>query len=96
MPGVNCIVEIDAGEDGEDIGLQDATSSSSAVSATVRPKGRTAPTSPEPKALSMVTKPAKTFSVMCPARMLANSRTLWETGRDRKESTSMKVTSGRI
>ena len=44
----------------------------------------------------MVTKPPNTLSVMWPASMLANSRTLWETGRDRNDSTSMNVTSGRI
>ena len=44
----------------------------------------------------MVTKPPNTFSVMWPASMLANRRTLCEIGRDRNDSTSMKVTSGRM
>ena len=44
----------------------------------------------------MVTKPPNTFSVMWPASMLANSRTLCETGRTKNENTSMKTTNGRM
>ncbi len=44
----------------------------------------------------MVTNPANTFSVMWPASMFANSRTLWETGRTKNENTSITVISGRI
>src|SRR6267142_2428389 len=74
-----------------------ATSSSSAVSATVSPSGRMAPTQPtKPNAPSMVTKLANTFSVMWPASMLANRRTLCETGRDRNEMISISTTSGRM
>ena len=49
-----------------------------------------------PNAPSMVTKLANTFSVMWPASMLANRRTLCETGRDRNEMISIVTTSGRI
>ena len=41
-------------------------------------------------------KPAKTFSAMWPASMLANRRTLCEIGRRKNENTSMKTTSGRM
>ena len=44
----------------------------------------------------MVTKPANTFSVMWPASMLANRRTLCETGRDKNDMISIAVTSGRM
>src|ERR1700751_953317 len=74
-----------------------ATKSSSATSATVKANGINAPSQPKaPKPASMTTNPPNTWSEMCPASMLANSRTLWETGRDMNERISMKVTSGRI
>ena len=41
-------------------------------------------------------KLANTLSVMWPASMLANSRTLCEIGRDRNDSTSMNTISGRM
>src|SRR4029079_12812728 len=44
----------------------------------------------------MTTKPPNTLSVMWPASMLANSRTEWLIGRDRKEMISIATTSGRI
>ena len=44
----------------------------------------------------MVMKLANTNSVMWPASMLANRRTLWEIGRDRNDSTSMNTISGRM
>ena len=40
-------------------------------------------------------KAAKTCSVMWPASMLPNSRTLWETGRERNDITSMTTIIGR-
>jgi len=42
----------------------------------------------------MVTNPANTLRVICPASMLANRRTLWEIGRDRNDNTSMNTISG--
>ncbi len=44
----------------------------------------------------MATKPANTFSAMWPASMLANRRTLCETGRRKNERISMNTTSGRM
>jgi hypothetical protein len=44
----------------------------------------------------MITNPAKTCNVMWPASMLANNRTLWETGLDRNDKTSMATMAGRI
>ena len=41
-------------------------------------------------------KPAKTCSVMWPASMLANKRTLWETGREMNDNTSMATIAGRM
>ncbi len=49
-----------------------------------------------PSPPSRVTKLANTFSVMWPASMLANRRTLCEIGRDRNDSTSMNTISGRM
>ena len=44
----------------------------------------------------MVMKPANTCSVMWPASMLANSRTLCEMGREKNEMISISTTSGRM
>ena len=44
----------------------------------------------------MATKPANTFSAMWPASMLANRRTLCETGRRKNDRISMNMTSGRM
>ena len=41
-------------------------------------------------------KPANTCSVMCPASMLANNRTLCEIGRDMNDRTSMTTIAGRM
>ncbi|MNU11702.1 hypothetical protein D3C72_2597640 [compost metagenome] len=58
--------------------------------------GRIAPPIPSaPRALSEVTKPAKTFSVMWPASMLAKRRTERLMGRERNEMISIDTTSGR-
>jgi len=61
MARVESFTEIDAGEDGEDVGWSTATKSSSAVSATIMASGSTAPSTPRsPIAPSMVTNPANT------------------------------------
>ena len=45
---------------------------------------------------SRMTKPAKTLSVMWPASMLANRRTLCEIGREMNDSISMAMIIGRM
>ena len=98
MAGVDRIVEIDAGEDGEHIGLQQRHQQFEvAVSRTTMMKGSVAPNHPStPHPASMMMNPAKTWSVMWPASMLANRRTLWETGRDRKDRISIATMAGRM
>ena len=88
---VNRIVEIDAGEDGEHVGLQerDQQFERGQRDRQAERQRRRRASRATPSAPSMVTKPPNTLSVMWPASMLANRRTLWEIGRDRNDSTSM-------
>ena len=60
--------------------------------------GRMPPTQPmAPSPLpSRMMKPAKTCSVMWPASMLANRRTLCEIGREMNDRISMAMISGRM
>jgi len=64
------VVEIEAGEDREDEGLQEGDEEFEAIRATMKTSGAQPPTMPRP-----ITKPPKIFSMVWPASMLANSRT---------------------
>ena len=61
------------------------------MSTTISTSGSTAPSQPTtPSAAEHDDEARRTpCSVMWPASMLANRRTLWEIGRDRNDSTSM-------
>ena len=72
---MQCFVQIDAGEDREDVGLQERDQQFEPVSATVMPAAYGAIQPMAPAAPSRTTKPANTFSTMWPASMLANRRT---------------------
>ena len=97
MARVNGVVEINAGEDREHIGLQEGDQHLQRRDRNHQASGSTAPSHPAmPKPPIMVMKPARTFSVMCPASILANRRTLCDSGRDKNDNTSMKTISGRM
>src|SRR5665213_1032712 len=98
MARVNGVVEIDAGENGEDIGLQEGDQRLQRHQNNDHAEGQNA-AGPAERAHGVpirMMKPAKTCSVMCPASMLANRRTECEIGRETKDSTSMKTISGRM
>ena len=61
-------------------------------------KGYMLPTQPMVPRLppKRMIKPAKTFSVICPASILANNRTLCEIGRDTNDRISIATISGRM
>ena len=65
---------------------------------TIIANGSTPPTQPSaPSAVpSRMMKPANTFSVMWPASMLANRRTLCEIGREMNDRISIATISGRM
>ncbi len=100
MSGMNGVVEIDAGEDGEHAGLQKATSSSERG----QPNGHCRqgehaadPTDRAERSTEHDNEACEHFQrAQWPASMLANRRTLCDTGRDRKEMISIETTSGRI
>src|SRR5690606_23809861 len=59
--------------------------------------GSTEPNRPSaPKPARAGTKLANTFSRMWPARMLAQRRTAWLSGREKNEITSMMITNQRM
>jgi len=98
MARMDRIVEVDAGEDGEDVGLQEGDQEFERGEATVSPSGKMAPIQPiKPRAPSVPTKLANTFSAMWPASMLAKSRSACETGFTKKNAMiSISTTSGRM
>ena len=74
---------------------RNATRNSKPISATFSANGATAATNPiVPAPASITTKVAKTFSITCPATMLANRRIDRLTGRDRYEITSTGIING--
>ena len=98
MARVNRIVEIDASENGEDVGLQESHQQFERGERNRQSQAATtAPSQPRnTERTQHGHEAAEHLEVMWPASMLANSRTLWETGRDRNDITSMTVTSGRM
>ena len=70
MMHVQRIVEVDASQDGEDVGLEERNEELKPVKATM-----TAERAQPPKKPRATTKAANTFSMVWPAIMLANSRT---------------------
>ena len=98
MARVYRIVEIDAGENGEDVGLQEGHQKFQRREHDDQDQrqGGAEPAERRRNPPSMMMKPANTCSVMWPASMLANRRTLCEIGREMNDSTSMTTIAGRM
>ena len=96
MAGMEGVVEIEAGQDGEDIGLQrgDQELERGQRDGRGERQDRAEDADEAEPSRGATTKPAKTFSVMWPASMLAKRRIDSEIGREMKESTSIAAMSG--
>ena len=96
MAGVKGVVEVDAGQDGEDVGLQHGDQQLERGQRDgERERQRRRGCRQAPVAAAMATKPAKILSAMWPASMLAKRRTDRLIGRETNEMTSIATTSGR-
>ncbi len=78
------VVQVDAGQHGEDVGLQDRNQQLEADQQHVDRRGKTAATTPNAPAPAIITmKLANTSSITWPAIMLANRRTDRQIRRER-------------
>ena len=96
MARVQRVVEVDAGQHREDVGLQSGDEELERHESNRHEKRQRSEdrqrTAGSQKA---TTKPAKTFSAMCPASMFAKRRKDSEIGRERNEMSSITTMKGR-
>ena len=93
MTRVNGVVDVDAGEDGEDVSLQECDQKLECGQRHGHAEWQNRAERQKPTLPNITTKPPNTLRVMWPASMLANKRTLWRPA-VRRASTSMNVTNG--